>query len=378
MSFIVFSDDWGVHPSSCQHIFKVLSRSHRVLWVNTLGMRLPRLSFEDARKVLQKASSMLRTRGGRRHSLEHGSGPAVCSPLMTPFRKPRWIADWNVRSVLKSVRRAASRHGVENPLVVTTVPNVHDVLERMDSGKVVYYCVDDFSEWPGLDKSAILGMEKRLLEHVDEVICTSQALYERFHGELPTALLTHGVEIDLFSRSSRETHRILEGIPEPRVGYYGLFDARADWDLLVTLAGSLPDVSFVITGPTEGDVSALRRTRNIHFTGPVDYAELPLVVNGWKACLLPYRLNELTRKINPLKLKEYLATGKPVIASPLPEAVSLLPHLRIAGSATEWTACLREALSGAWQPDRQAVLEFLEPHSWERKAEQFLRICEAA
>jgi glycosyltransferase involved in cell wall biosynthesis len=106
--------------------------------------------------------------------------------------------------------------------------------------------------------------------------------------------------------------------------------------------------------------------------------ELPAVLRGGKACLLPYRLNELTRKINPLKLKEYLASGKPVVSSPLPEARKLVPHLRIAESVDEWVKSLRDAVSGRWVPDAGAVLECLGPHTWERKAEEFLRFCEAA
>lgn len=379
MNFVVFSDDWGVHPSSCQHIFRVLAAQHPTIWVNTVGMRLPRPSLEDARKVLRKVGTMLRTRGavGAVQGPAAQAGPAVCAPFMLPFQG-RWARAWNRRSVRKAVLEVVRRRGMSSFCAVTTVPNVYDVIGSLGAEKVIYYCVDDFSEWPGLDRSTILAMERQLLQSVRAVICTSHALVERFRADYPTTLLSHGVDLDLFARPVESVHPILRDIPEPRVGYYGLFDARTDLELLLDVARKLPEVSFVITGPTEGDTSRARVLPNIHLTGPVPYAELPQVVAGWRACLLPYRLNELTVKINPLKLKEYLATGKPVISTPLPEATKLLPHLRIAATPEAWTAALRAALDGSWGVDRATLAEFLKPHAWTRKAEELLATCQSA
>lgn len=375
MSFIVFSDDWGGHPSSCQHLFRVIARSHPTLWVNTVGMRPPRLRLGDLWKAVLKVSRMLGA-AKRRERPERGAAPAVCSPLMTPFQRPAWLAERSTRSVVRRVARELSRLGLEDPCIVTTVPNVHEAVRRIPARKVVYYCVDDFSEWPGLDRERILAMEARLLESVDGVVATSRALFERFEGRFPTRLLTHGVDYELFAREGLAEHPSLRAIPKPRVGYYGLIDARTDAELLAAVARASSEVSFVLTGPSEGIPEALRALRNVRFTGPVPYDELPAVVAGWQACLLPYRLNDLTAKINPLKLKEYLATGKPVIAAPLPEALSLLPHLRVAATAAEWTELIRDAVRGAWAPDRRALEGLLRPHGWEAKAAELLRACE--
>jgi len=378
MNFVVFSDDWGVHPSSCQHIFRSLARESRVLWVNTIGMRPPRLSVADFKKAVRKVATMLRAPSRSQQGQAEVDPVRVCAPLMTPYRRPRWLRALNNASVVRAVRRGAKDLGMGEFCSVTTVPNVGGVIPALGARRVVYYCVDDFSEWPGLDRQSILSMEEETLRSVDRVVCTSQALHDRFRSRFPSILLSHGVDLELFAELPRVEHACIRAIPPPRVGYYGLFDGRSDVELLRSVAQALPEVSFVITGPVEGDTAPAKLGPNVHFTGPVPYRELPSVVTGWSACLLPYRLNDLTRKINPLKLREYVATGKPVVSSPLPEARKLEPHLRVADSPADWIKDIQDAIRGTWAPDREAIHRFLEPDAWSRKAAEFLAFCEAA
>jgi glycosyltransferase involved in cell wall biosynthesis len=385
VQFLVFSDDWGEHPSSCQHIFRILAAEHPTIWVNTVGLRQPQLTLDDARRSLRKISGML---GLRRQAAGppqtngngagHGAQPTVRVPLMTPFHSPAWLAAWNRRSLLSNVRQALAERHFENYTVVTTTPNVCDVIGEFAPGRVIYYCVDDFSEWPGMEKALVQRMEQRLLERVNLVVCTSNALYERFHRTHPTYLLTHGVDVALFTSPPAHEHPRMKKIPAPRVGYFGSFDQRSDTELLGAVAAALPQVSFVVTGPVQGRFPELRRLPNFHFTGPVPYAELPEVVGGWEACLLPYRLNALTANINPLKLKEYLACGKPVIATPLPEVRELSRYLCVAETAEDWQKAIPAALAGQCRPDAVAVRELLRYESWQGKAELFLRICQVA
>ena len=386
MNFLVFSDDWGIHPSSCQHLFRQLAPEHPTVWVNTVGMRSPRISLEDLRKGMRKLSAMLSHAGTTSRmavgsAVDSGGGSfkvTVCSPRMAPLRWPSFLLEWNFRSIVRSVSTTLDSLGFSEFCLVTTVPNIHGAVDRLGASKVIYYCVDDFSEWPGMERDATLEMESRLLRSVDSVIATSQALFDKFSTTHPTHLLTHGVDLETFTRDSVDVHRVLNDVPEPRVGYFGLLDDRSDIDLLVAVATELPDVSFVFTGPTEGDLSSLRRLPNTYFSGSVPYPELPSVIAGWRACFLPYRMNALTEKINPLKLKEYLASGKPVVSTPLPEATRLRNYLRIAVDVDEWCAAIRNALNGEWHVDRDATLHFLQDESWASKASQFLAICEKA
>ena len=373
MNFIVFSDDWGVHPSSCQHIFGKLSADHPTIWANTVGMRLPTPTLGDLKKAVRKIRGMLAPTP--ESPSRSGHGPTVCSPFMTPFQRPAFLERWNSRSVVRTVSRSIRDLGFQDYTLVTTVPNSHGFVKDLGAEQIIYYCVDDFSEWPGMDKETILAMEEKLLRHVDRIICTAGALHDRFKDDYPTLLLTHGVDVTHFSREVSEEHACLARIPRPRIGYLGLLDGRTDLDLVVDLATSLEEISFVFTGPTEGDLSRLEDRKNVHFTGPVPYDELPEVLHGWDACVLPYKVNSLTENINPLKLKEYLACGKPVITSALRETRALSSYLRIAESLDDWRRSIQDAIDGRATEGSGALTEFLRKESWEHKAEEFLSFC---
>ena len=377
MKFLVFSDDWGEHPSSCQHLFKILSDLHPTIWVNTVGLRVPGFNLNDAVKSFRKLSAMMSEPGRDRQHKEQAT-PIVCIPPMTPFHSPPWLANWNHNSLKKNVLKELRQQRFDEYTIITTTPSVSDVLSQLGARKIIYYCVDDFSEWPGMEKQLILDLEGRLLQQTDAVICTSQVLYKKFRDYYPTHLLKHGVDLELFSSPAPVEHRCLDRIPSPRVGYFGNIDQRTDFHFIQKLALALPYVSFVFTGPTQANVSDLKMHPNIFFTGAIPYGELPSVVQGWDACLLPYHLNALTRNINPLKLKEYLATGKPVISTPLPDACELSEFVKIieARNIAGWRNAIDEAISGQWLPDKKALGEFLANESWTRKADIFLRICQ--
>jgi glycosyltransferase involved in cell wall biosynthesis len=380
VKFLVFSDDWGEHPSSCQHLFQILTHDHPTIWVNTVGLRVPQFNLSDTVKGLRKLTAMLGLRQPYQPREMNGHSPHVYAPLMTPFHRPQWLASWNQHSLQRHVASKLQTHNFDDFTIITTTPSVCDVVGNLNASKVIYYCVDDFSEWPGMEKDLILQLEERLLAHVNTVICTSQPLYEKFQQKYPTHLLRHGVDVQLFSQQPPEEHSILRDIPKPRVGYFGNFDRRNNQELITTLAKAMPYVSFVFTGPVQDNISSLRKLPNVFFTGPVPYEELPSVVKGWEACLLPYYYNALTVNINPLKLKEYLACGKPVIATPLPDVCELREYLRVVEekNIAGWRAAIDDAIGGQWVPDLTAIGQMLAGESWDRKADIFLRICQVA
>lgn len=380
MNFLVFSDDWGEHPSSCQHLFQILTPEHPTIWVNTVGLRLPQFTRVDMMKAIRKASAMLGLREPYHPNGTNGHAPHVYAPLMTPFHHPQWLANWNRHSLKRQVANKLEKHSFNNFTIITTTPSVCDVVSEFNASKIIYYCVDDFSEWPGMEKNLILQLEERLLKHVNTVVCSSQPLYDKFQDRHPTHLLRHGVDVKMFANLPDQEHGTLRHIPKPRVGYYGNFDKRNNQELISALAKAMPYVSFVFTGPIQDNISALKKLPNVYFTGAVPYEELPAIVKGWEACLLPYYYNALTININPLKLKEYLACGKPVVATPLPDVCELSDYLRVIDekNIAGWRNAIDEAIAGEWKPDLPALSQMLAGESWQRKADIFLRICQVA
>ena len=374
--FLVFSDDWGEHPSSCQHIFRHIAKDHRVLWVNTIGMRNPTLSWADARKVAVKVSKMLsRTREPK--TAEKCPNITVCQPFMLPGGRSRSVRAFNARSVTKKVRTLLNVLDMTNPVIVTTVPNASEYPELLEGRKVIYYCVDDFSLWPGLDSERVRNMECRLVERCRAVVAVSDALAAKFKDcGKPISVLPHGVDLDHFGVAPNSEHPSLRDIREPRAGFFGLIDGRFDGTLVKELATRMPDVSFVFAGPTDSSVGKLPGAENLHFVGAIRYAELPSFIAGMRALILPYKVGALAKMLSPLKLKEYLATQKPIVSSAIEATQNWVGALSVARSPAEWEAVLRGIIALEFGARTTAIGNQLVSHSWSARADELLALCE--
>lgn len=376
-NFLVFSDDWGEHPSSCQHIFKNIAIDNSVVWVNTVGLRQPSLSINDIGKAYLKLFKMINRRKRKGKSdINKGLNITVEQPFMLPFPDKQWVRRFNRKNVVSRVRQTLFKNNIKSPIMIITSPNACDFIGFCGESKVIYYCVDDYSNWQGMDKNIVLDMEISLIKKADVLVATSQSLLERMqqYGREGT-LLTHGVDLDLFSKAISAEHGKLDAIPSPRVGYFGLFDGRNDKKLIKNLARQMPDVSFVITGSIDTDISELKAENNIFFTGSIPYNELPQMAKGYDLCMLPYKVNELTNAIQPLKIKEYLATGKPVISSPIAESLKLQKFVEIAGSVEDWENVIRSKFSSLSLTECKERDEFLKNESWQVKSQQFINLC---
>src|ERR1039457_1488025 len=167
--FIVFSDDWGRYPFSCQHIMKRFLPDNRLLWVNTIGMRKPRINLSDIKRSIGKIRSWLTPRENKRSE----TNLTIISPIMIPYATIPLVRGWNRLSVIRAVRSEMRRLSFNHPIVLTTLPNASDYLNAFDEILDVYYCVDEFSEWPGVEKELVSEMEATLLEKTDFVVAVS-------------------------------------------------------------------------------------------------------------------------------------------------------------------------------------------------------------
>jgi len=380
MHFLVFSDDFGEHPSSCQHLFRHIAKEHRVLWVNTIGMRTPRLNKTDVHKAARKLGKMVKSRANNSKSGREDPNISVVQPFMLPYAHLSVIRKFNKRSVIKRVQKELKRLDMKSPILVTTVPNACDYVGAFDEQRVAYYCVDDFAHWPGHDTGYISRLEDELIAKSDVLVATSQKLYDRLSQTgKPTHMLTHGVDVQHFSNLPDKEHPVLEDIPRPRVGYFGLVDERTDQDLIRAVAQELPDVFFVLTGKVETDVSLLTKLPNVYFTGPVSYTDLPAVLAGWDLCMLPYKVDEFSENINPLKLKEYLAARKQAVCTPLPSAVNLKGYVKICSGRQEFVESIKKVLNEKKNKksseNNRELKTFIQSVDWSVKAKQFKVCC---
>lgn len=364
---IVFGEDWGVHPSSTQHLVKRIARDRNILWVDSIGLRQPKLSARDMKRVWEKLAGKLSSRGSQLTPLLPGD--FHLSPRVIPAPRGN-LARWLSRMLLKQqIQRVTCDAGFNRPILWTSLPTAVDMIGHLDEIAVVYYAGDDFTALAGVDHETVSIREQELADKADLIITASALIAARF-PQHKTRVLSHGVDYDLFARPTPRARRLDE---RPTAGFYGSISEWIDIDLMHEVASRLSHWRFVFIGNVETDVSKLHALDNIDFLGPVPHSELPQWSQHWQASLLPFVDNQQIRASNPLKLREYLAAGKPVVATWFPALQGYTDVVTVAATADEMTLGIEHSLD-----DHNTILRrsYVANESWDKKAnilEQWLK-----
>jgi glycosyltransferase involved in cell wall biosynthesis len=362
---LVFADDWGRHPSSCQHLTRRLLSRHETLWVNTIGTRPPRLDRTTVRRALGKLRQWLTARDT---SGAAEPSPRVLNPRMWPwFRRP-FDRRLNRRLLLRQLLPAL-RALPQLPVAVTTLPIIADLMGELPVRRWVYYCVDDFAEWPGLDGDTLRRMEEVVVRKADIHIAVSETLAEKLAAPGRCVhQLTHGVDLAFWKPPSAPLAVPLPNAPRPWVLFWGVIDRRMDVEFLARLAHELPEGSIVLAGPEEEPDPRLRTLPRVVRLGPLPFEHLPVLAGASEVLIMPYADLPVTRAMQPLKLKEYLATGKPVVVRDLPATRPWSDCLDLAGTPAAFAqaVCLRS--SGAIPEAQRKARQVLAEESWDAKA----------
>ncbi|MFO1081028.1 MAG: glycosyltransferase [Reyranellaceae bacterium] len=334
---VVFGEDWGRHPSSTQHLVKRLAGTRRVVWVNSIGLRRPRANLGDLGRVVDKLA--------RRRRAEAPAAARPASLSIVPPLAVSWpgssLAAWTNRRVLGwQVRRALERRDIRRPILWTSLPTAAPLVGALDERAVVYYCGDDFSALAGVDHAPVAALEERLVDRADLIVAASPELAARFPSSR-TLLLPHGADIAHFGAPTTVADDLRRD--RPVAGFYGSISEWFDVALLADVARLMPDWDFVLVGEVRCDVAPLRALSNVRLLGPRDHADLPRYVQHWQASLLPFRDTPQIRACNPLKLREYLAAGTPIVSTPFPALRPYLGLVEVAPSAGAYAAAIRNA-----------------------------------
>lgn len=388
---IVFADDWGRHPSSCQHLTRHLLDRYPTLWVNTIGMRRPTLRWTDLGKINTRLRHWF---GGGSGDWGLGSGngdqPQVLSPRMWPGFRSTWQRRFNAWQMTKAVHGTlgCGGDGGQRPgcVAVTTIPIAADLVGRLSVDRWVYYCVDDFSVWPGLDGHVMQQMERLLVDKAETLVAASTTLQQRLAGMGRQAhLLTHGIDPDHWTMQSsgpvqtdrpggestvRPLPRWWPSSGRPVYLFWGLIDQRLDtgWcrALVQQLSGTL-----VLVGPTQSPDAALRSLDRVVIPGAVGYDELPALAAAADVLVMPYADLAVTRAMQPLKFKEYLATGRPVVARRLPATQPWSDAADVVETAQQFVERVRTRAADGTPDDQMRARRRLADETWQAKARQF-------
>jgi glycosyltransferase involved in cell wall biosynthesis len=242
------------------------------------------------------------------------------------------------------------------PLVWVFAPHVAPLIRRIPRQFLVYQCVDRWSAFADYDPDVMARCEAELCRDAELVLASAEDLVERCREHRDVVhYVPHGVDHAHFARALEPgpIPEDLAGIPGPRIGFFGLIQEWVDLELIGALADRLP-YSFVLIGSASADLAPLLRRPNVHHLGRRPYAELPAYCRGFDAAIVPFRTTELTRSVNPIKLREYAAAGLPVVSTDLPEVRKCGDIAACASSVEEWDAALRRAVaSGADAGERR-------------------------
>lgn len=376
--YVAFSaQDWWyfTRGHSDFQLMTRVARHRPVLFVNSLGMRMPRpgSSSTPFARIGRKLASVAR---GLRRPLEDVPGFHVLTPLFLPVYGDGFVARANGWLVATQLRLAMHRIGIRRPAVVVTLPTAWPIARRLDRCSTAVYRSDRYSALPEADTSVVEGLERDMLADADVAFFASSALLE---AEAPLTrrpvLLRHGIDLDLFRPATElRTHERLAEVGTPRAGFVGIIDAyTVDTGLLETVAGKYPDVEIVLAGPVEVDIGDLLAHPNVHHMGVLPFDEVPAFLAGLDVLLMPWQRNEWIKHCNPIKLKEYLAVGKPVLSTDFPEARAYESVMSIAHDSDEFVSMLGDLVSGraVGTPEerRAAVAE----ETWDVQAERLMR-----
>ncbi len=336
--------EWNEYWKTPHHVLVRLARYFQVVWVHNAPEWRETFSHMQA---IPKVSIPEPSRP--RFQVYH---PEFWLPT---FHRPGWLREFTFDERLRRARRILASQGCDRFILHLWHPKFDRALSSIPYSVSCYHIDDEYSfsdvEMPPDEK------EIQILKSVDQVFMISPGLIEK-KGKINqhTAFAPEGVDYSAYATPVAEPSD-MRTIPHPRVGYTGVLKKQLDWPLLLSLATKHPEWSFVFVGyqaphPEMADfIQRMSAQRNVYFLGGKSVNELAVYPQHFDVCIMPYRLDDYTKYIYPLKLHEYLAGGKPIVGAPIRSLLDFTHVMTLASTPEEWSRALTESLA----PDRVSM-----------------------
>jgi glycosyltransferase involved in cell wall biosynthesis len=374
-------DWWYHHPHSKAHLMRIFARAgNKVIFVNSISMGLPGLAHKDLLpRIKRKLGSY------SKFARQTEEGITVVSPASLPFFGTAAARKVNRRLLSAQIGRLARSRGLTRPILWIAIPTAAEMIGTLDESAVVYQVSDKYDA-NTMDHATDPALIRRLHEHAidaaDLVFYSGRKLFnEATRGCERSHLLEQGVDYDHWRKVSEGTLAIapeVAAIPRPRIGYFGAIEPwLVDQELIKRAARERPEWQWIFIGNKSRGLE-IEELPNTHFLPPVAYAELPNYAAGFDVCVLPWETEQsFTSYGSAIKVREYLATGKPVVIAPLPEYEPMGDVLRIARTREQFLQLVEEALrendAGAAMRRQAAVAS----GTWDARAEHVSELIES-
>ncbi len=371
-------EDWWYHNRGHFdfQIMRRIARKMPVLFVNSLGVRMPTpgTSLDDGRKFIGKIGRKLKSLSNGVTNVENKFW--VFSPVMAPGATGQKLTAW---ALAPQIKLAALRAGIQRPLLWIHCPAGAALVGALGAVATVLQRTDRFEAFTEADGTTVGDQIRLLKTAADLVVYAAPHLMQEETGTVTRQLLvTHGVELDRFVADGRSPGRgpaDLVALPRPRVGFIGGIDAHTfDPELFLDVANRLPDLQFVLVGGSslpEGWCTL----PNVRMTGRVPYEVVSRYMAAMDVLIMPWNKSEWIKACNPVKLKEYLAIGRPVVTTEFRALDGWRDVVRVAEDAESFAAAIRAGLAEGFNVGR--VLPRLEKETWDAKADLVLNTLKA-
>ena len=343
---------------------------NKVIFVNSISMGLPALKHKDLLpRIKRKLGSYSKL------ARQTDEGITVVSPASLPFFGTQAARSMNRKMIGAQIRQLARSRGLSKPILWLAIPTAAEMIGTFDECLVVYHVSDKYDANTmdhATDPSLIRRLHERAIKDSDLIFYSGRKLFnEATLGCDRSYLLEQGVDFAHWSKTADlQIAQEIEQIPRPRLGYFGAVEPwLVDQELIKRAARERPEWQWIFIGNRSRGIE-IENLPNTHFLPPVSYDQLPSYAAGFDVCVLPWETEQaFTSYGSAIKVREYLATGKPVVISPLPEYEHLNDVLRIARSREDFLTCVDDALrenDEAARAKRQAAVA---NGTWDARAE---------
>jgi glycosyltransferase involved in cell wall biosynthesis len=366
-------DWWYHHPHSKNHLMRRFARAgNKVIFVNSISMGLASVKSKD---LVPRIARKLKSYAKFARTTEEGI--TVVSPAVVPFFGSAAATAANRRLLTTQIAGLARRRGLSKPILWIAIPTAIEIVGRLDESLVVYHVSDKYDANTmdhATDPAFIRSLHERAIEAADLIFYSSRKLMaEATRGLERSHLLEQAVDFDHWSRISAgglRTADEIENIPHPRIGYFGAIEPwLIDQELIKQAARERPDWNWVFVGNKSRGLK-IESLPQVHFLPPVSYQDLPNYAAGFDVCVLPWNTEvRFTSYGSAIKVREYLASGKPTVIAPLPEYESMSDVLRIGRSRDQFLQLVDEALHEEGTELALARQNVVRDGTWDARAE---------